>query len=370
MELDSDMTVLHPRPNPPLDAEQFISRRMGIAPGSLIVHLKADSDEHLVELAHDVQNRCLSEEAAREAGVTRVLGLASVLPDPRTAPQHIAQTGPELASRVLADFDAVVAESSFSPEAFTGYRDFLRLLLTQQKPPGIDALTPFPQIAQTFLPRDRGVAGRAPEAMTLVFVRDALDVRADRQRVLAGLRSALKDLPGATLTGMSVMGQDIETTIRRDLPRLVGSAIAVVGLYLVAHFRSIPAALLALAPTIFSLVGLVGAMALFDQRLNLVNIVAIPLLIGINVDYGIFMVGSARLARGDSDKLLGLASVSARAIVLCAAATLLGFGSMYFTSIPAVRSLGMAVAIGVSGCAAATIFLLAPILFRKSGANR
>src|SRR5262249_18724536 len=118
-DLESDMTILHPRPNPPLDAQKKISQRMGTSPDTLLVHLRADSSEKLLELAHDVQMRLTTSEA-KAAGVSGAFGLASVLPDPRLAAKRIAETGPEFAGRVLADFDAVVADSIFSASAFEG----------------------------------------------------------------------------------------------------------------------------------------------------------------------------------------------------------------------------------------------------------
>jgi predicted RND superfamily exporter protein len=97
----------------------------------------------------------------------------------------------------------------------------------------------------------------------------------------------------------------------------------------------------------------------------MINLVAFPLLIGIDVDYGIFVVSAARRGalRGLSDDQIAekLAPASS-AVILCAATTFIGFGTLIFTSIPAVRSLGAAVAVGVVTCAAATFLLVAPTL--------
>ena len=52
-------------------------------------------------------------------------------------------------------------------------------------------------------------------------------------------------------------------------------------------------------------------------------------------------------------------------LVLCAAATLLGFGSLAFTSIPAVRTLGIAVAVGIAACVAGVFLLVVPIILSR-----
>jgi predicted RND superfamily exporter protein len=101
----------------------------------------------------------------------------------------------------------------------------------------------------------------------------------------------------------------------------------------------------------------------------MINLVAIPLLIGIDVDYAVFVVNAARLRRKSQPEMFEaqLAS-SCHSIIVCAGATVLGFGSLHFTSVPAIRSLGDAVAIGVFTCLIATIFCLLPLVapLRKS----
>ncbi len=358
--MDSDPTVLHPRPNPPLDAQIHIAQRMGSAPDSLIVHLQGDSPEKLLTLAHRVDDR-LSSPTAKDAGVGTTLGLASLLPDPAIVSAGLKRVGPALADRVLTDFDAVVADSSFNPNAYEPYRHFLRLLLTPLAAPGIAALMPYTQLAETFLPRQT-VEGVAPtEAITLVFLRQALDQRTARETSITTLRSLLRDLPGATLTGMAVLSLDTETTLHRDLPRLILAAVAIVAGYLLLHFRSITDALLAVLPTLCSLAFLLAIAKVAGAKMNLANIISIPLLIGIDVDYGIFLVSVARRTRTRAE-LLDRAAASSLAVLVCAAATFLGFGSLAFTSVPAIRSLGWAVGIGVTSCAAASLFFLLPLL--------
>jgi uncharacterized protein len=362
--MDSDPTVLHPHPNPPLDAEAHIAQRMGTAPDSLIVYLRADSADHLLALAHRVEDR-LSGPGGKSAGIASSFGLATLLPDPAIVSGRLSRLGPALADRVVSDFDAVVAQSPFSAEAYRPYRDFLHTLLAPTGVPGIAELMPYAQLAQAVLPR-RGTA--EAEAMTLVFPSQSLDQSAAGQASVAQLRDLLQDLPGATLTGMRVLSQDTQSTIRRDLPRLIIVALAICMAYLLAHFRSLKDTLLALLPTVFSLTCLLALAKLIGAKMNLANIVAVPLLVGIDVDYGIFLISVARRS-GSRAELLANASATGLAVVVCAAATVLGFGSLAFTSVPAVRSLGWAVAIGVTSCAIASLFFLLPLLLRMRRFN-
>jgi predicted RND superfamily exporter protein len=95
----------------------------------------------------------------------------------------------------------------------------------------------------------------------------------------------------------------------------------------------------------------------------MINLVTIPLLIGIDVDYAVFIVSAARLRRTSPPDLFEAQLVSScHAIIMCAATTILGFGSLIFMSVPAVRSLGLAVGVGVLGALLATIFCLLPLV--------
>jgi hypothetical protein len=365
--METDPTVLHPHPNPPLDAEAHIAQRMGTSPDSLIVYLRADSSDQLLSLAYQVQER-LAGSDANAAAVGSTFGLASLLPDPAMAKQRMSRVGPALADRVLADFDAVVAESAFRPEAYSSYRDFLRRLLTPTVAPGIAELRPYSQLAQSVLPQQIGSGTTETEAMTLVFPSQLFDQPEARQASVTKLRDLLRDVPGATLTGMTVLSLDTQATIQHDLPRLIIAAVAICVIYLLVQFRSMKDMLLALLPTAFSLACVLAVAKLIGAKINLANIVAVPLLVGIDVDYGIFLISVARRSR-DRAEFFANASATGLSVVLCASATVLGFGSLAFTSVPAVRSLGWAVAIGVTSCGISSLFLLLPLLLRTRRFN-
>jgi len=137
-----------------------------------------------------------------------------------------------------------------------------------------------------------------------------------------------------------------------------------VAVYLALHFRSLPDALLAMLPTLFGLVLLFSAMRIAGQKLNMINLVAIPLLIGIDVDYGVFLVSLARVKNARQStraQLIDRLAPVCHAVVMCALATMIGFGSLAWTSVPAVRSLGFAVAVGIAACLFSVLFLVTPI---------
>ena len=368
LPLEPDLTVMHPMPNAAIEAQNHVSERFGISPGQLAVYLRTRNDQppqQLVSLAYEVSER-LRSTACASAGVSGTYGLSTLLPDPRRVQSRLAAFPAAEADRVVADFRAALVENGFATEPFDDYARFLHLLLTPRSAPGIEQLIAYRTLAETVLPGST-FSGAAPrEAISLVFVNRSLDVRENRDAAVAALREALHGLDGAIVTGMGVVGHDTEQTVRRELPQLILAAVLVLAVYHTIHFRNLPDAALSLLPMVFGIVTLAAIMRISGQHLNMVNLVAVPLLIGIDVDYGIFLVNLARVRivrRQTEAELARHIEPATHAVMLCASATFLGFVSLIWTSVPAERSLGIAASVGVVTCLIAVLFLLVPVFF-------
>ncbi|HEX8339768.1 MAG TPA: MMPL family transporter [Tepidisphaeraceae bacterium] len=363
--MDSDLTVLHPRPNPPLEAQREIAERMGMAGGSVFVYVRGDTPQQLLERACALDRR-MSDPAVAEAGVSARFGLASLLPDPQIVARVRAQADASLAGRVGDDLRAALAQFGFRPERFEAYVTFVQRLVTPGAAPDVNTLLQYPEWARIVLSRN-AIGGEAPtEAISLVFFSRPLDERAFRARALSALRAATAGLEGVTLTGLAPITQDVERAVQRDFVRLFGIAFTLVVVYLVIHFRSIALAMVAMIPTAFSLCLLAAYISLTGQTLNLVNIVMLPLLLGVNVDYGIYAAAAWKGTRSRA-ALSRQFSISIPAVALSCLATVIGFGSLVITSLPAVRLLGTLIIVGISACLAGTVLLTWPLLlWRRS----
>jgi hypothetical protein len=84
-----------------------------------------------------------------------------------------------------------------------------------------------------------------------------------------------------------------------------------------------------------------GAMGVLGVTINLFNIVASVLIIGICVDYGIFIVAS-------SDA--GVEPGAARAVLVSGLTTIAGVGVLVLAKHPALRSIGLTVLLGLPRC--------------------
>jgi len=108
----------------------------------------------------------------------------------------------------------------------------------------------------------------------------------------------------------------------------------------------------ALLPTLLASVFALAMLGWLGESLQLFNVLALILLLGIGVDYGIFLL------ERDSDGTAWLA------VVLGAANTLLSFGLLGLSSTPALRAFGLTMALGT-----ACVWLLSPMFLPGRSLN-
>jgi predicted RND superfamily exporter protein len=96
-------------------------------------------------------------------------------------------------------------------------------------------------------------------------------------------------------------------------------------------------------------------MRLAGWEWNLMNLMAIPLLVGAGLDYSIHVQLALDRHNGDISEMRR--SVG-RALFLCAATTCTGFGSLAWAGNPGLASLGMVCASGIFSAYLVAVWLL------------
>jgi predicted exporter len=150
--------------------------------------------------------------------------------------------------------------------------------------------------------------------------------------------------PGATLVVPTALAAEGTAEIRDELLRLGGLATAAVALLLIARFRRPRPVLAAAAPVAAALAATLGALALLDWPLDAVGTSVLVLILGLAVDYGVFLADGPRHARG---------------VTLAAATSIAGFGPLALSRSPGLASAGLVVAVGL-GAAALTAVVVTP----------
>jgi len=167
----------------------------------------------------------------------------------------------------------------------------------------------------------------------------------------------LEGLPeGVLVTGWDRLGPDLMARVGRRVAALMaGIGVVLVGCLWLA-FRRWSEVLLSLAALALSFLILLAAMAAMGATWNLLNLVALPLLLGTSVDSTIHVQLALRREGG---VLRALWRTTGVALVLCAGANIAGFGSLAWSSNAGLASLDLVCAGGVV-CVLAVSLLLLP----------
>jgi predicted RND superfamily exporter protein len=104
-----------------------------------------------------------------------------------------------------------------------------------------------------------------------------------------------------------------------------------------------------------------GIMGLFDLPFNPANMIALPLVVGVGVNYGVYVLHDYK-AR-DRRRDYSLAHTTGRGILVAALASILGFGTLMLSSHRGLVGLGLLLTLGVS-CSMMTALVFLPAVLR------
>jgi predicted RND superfamily exporter protein len=173
----------------------------------------------------------------------------------------------------------------------------------------------------------------------------------------AGLSTLSKNLAQnhALLSGWELLGSATLKRVQSKMWRVVTPMILLVLLSLWFAFRRATEILLGLGVLGLSGFILLATMALAGWNWNLMNLMALPLMLGTGVDYTIFIQLALRRHGGD---LVAVRRSVGRALMLCGGTAVAGFGSLALSGNLGMASLGKVCAVGIGTNALISIFLL------------
>ncbi len=144
-------------------------------------------------------------------------------------------------------------------------------------------------------------------------------------------------------------------------------ALAVIVLVLLADFRSVSHALIAVAPLALGLVLSLGVVGLLGLALNPANMIALPLILGVGVDNGVHVLHDYLLRRQEGSATISRAI--GRGVLLKAVTTMIGFGTLMVSSHRGLFGLGFILTLGVA-CCMVTALVFLPAVLRLLGAPK
>jgi lauroyl/myristoyl acyltransferase len=159
----------------------------------------------------------------------------------------------------------------------------------------------------------------------------------------------------ALLSGWELLGSSTLKRVQSRMWQVVTPMVVLVLLSLWFAFRRATEILLGMAVLCLSGVCLLATMSLAGWTWNLMNLMAMPLMLGTGVDYTLFIQLALRRHGGD---LIAVRRSVGRALLLCGGTAVAGFGSLAFSSNLGMASLGKVCAVGIGTNMVISVFLL------------
>jgi predicted RND superfamily exporter protein len=145
-------------------------------------------------------------------------------------------------------------------------------------------------------------------------------------------------------------------------------AVLIAMAWILMILRNVQGFVIALLPLLVGGGWMLLVMSATDMKFSYANIIALPLVIGLAVDYGVWFAHRRREMPGTSPWRVAI--VAGKAILLAAGTTLAGLGAIILAEYRGIATMGIAVTIGLVCCVTAALLIspaITQLLFgRKS----
>lgn len=342
LESNDDIRLLQSVPAELRSAEQRLRAITGVTPGSQFLLLRAESEQQLLEREESLAPAL--QQLMSDGAITGFEAISQRLPS--LAAQRANR---EQLRRVAADHAGLAEyadELGLEPALIDAWRE-------QIEAGGEGGLTPADWLAsaagraQDHLwlgPLARFAEGESGYAslMPLQGVRDG-----------AALASLADDHPWLHYVDKVADLSDLFGRYRERTVWLIAIGYGAILLLLIGRYGWVRGTAVMLPTALAALLTIAG-LGWIGEQLNLFHLLALLLVLGIGIDYALFLVEG--FDHADATMLT---------ILLSALSTELSFGLLAVSDTPAVRAFGLTVFIGVAGSV-----LLAPLVMGWGGSKR
>jgi predicted RND superfamily exporter protein len=330
------------------DVERRIAAQFGLPQDVYLVMAEGPDLEPLLE-AH----QRLADRLAQTAGAPALNSPVTLLP-PRS--EQLARAAEVRAARlapaaVAAELDAVADRAGFRAGTFTPFSRRLPRLLDVGEPVTRDGLREH-GLGDLI---DRFVA-RSGDAYTVV----AYSYPATPREAQLLADAARESGGGLRLTGTPLVNAELAERFWPHFRWAIAGGGAAVLLMIAVTFRRLTDTTLAALPVALGLLWTAGLLGAFGVTLDLFSAFGILTFLGIGVDYGIHFMMRYR-GEPEPDPRAVVTHLGP-AILLAAATTLAGFGTLCFSAYGPLRSLGIVLFTSVASAIAITMLVLPAIL--------
>jgi predicted RND superfamily exporter protein len=171
---------------------------------------------------------------------------------------------------------------------------------------------------------------------------------------------------GIYLSGWEVLGNAVFSRIKNNFWKVLVPMFLLITISLWIAFRNVREMLLSQATLVVSGILLWAVMGALGWSWNLLNVMALPLLLGIGVDFGIHIQFALRRYGGDLRQVRG--SIG-RALLLAGSTTAAGFASLALSNNAGMASLGKVCGTGIVCAMLVSVYLL-PLWWTRFAAKK
>ena len=282
---------------------------------------------HAGKLARDARER------GDQSAATVLAGLADTAKDTRAALQAVEPT--QLTQRLGA----------YEKRFFEDLETQLTLLAKQSdRPMTVADVTPDLR---------RILVGKTGKFLVRVFPKDNIWERQPLEKFVREVQTVAPKVTGTPL-GL----YEFVEILQRGYIKAALWAFLVIAVMVYVDLRGGLATVLTLVPLVSGTIWMIGTMALLHIRFNPANILTLPLMVGIGVAYGVYIIQRYR----EDGEASFFGKSTGRAVMLSALTSVIAFGSLLTGAHRGICSLGLVMTIGVLACLVSTLTLLPALL--------
>jgi predicted exporter len=167
---------------------------------------------------------------------------------------------------------------------------------------------------------------------------------------VAAARRAVAGEPRALLISRRALAREISAGAAREVLKVAAVAAVLVVATALVFMGGPRAAAMALAPPLAGIVAMAAVLPLTGRALDIASLIAAILVLGLSIDYGIFMAHACREGEG--------AGTVPFAITLSAVTTAAGAAALLFARHPVLFSIGLSLSTGVLAGYAAAVWVV------------
>ncbi|KIC95137.1 trifunctional MMPL family transporter/lysophospholipid acyltransferase/class I SAM-dependent methyltransferase [Flavihumibacter solisilvae] len=335
------------------EAEKQVNNINAYALQSLYVVSSGPDLQHALQ-QNEIAVQKLNSLAA-SGTIKKYTGVSALLVSDSLQQKRIAQWNafwtPERRTQLLKNLDEQGKLAGFSTKAFEPVKQLLEKQYSVI--PAEKAIEAGGGLVENYLISKPG------EVQVLSMVRTE---QASRNEVYKSFRQ----LNGVSVIDMQYVTGKLVEMVRNDFNSISWMVALIVFTVLLISFGRLELALIAFIPMLITWVWILGIMALFGIKFNIVNIIISALIFGLGDDYSLFTLDGLLQEYKTGEKIT---SSFRSSILLSAITTVAGLGVLIFAKHPSLQSIALIAITGIL-CVVLVSQVMIPFLFRVLISNR